>query len=212
MSISRETAYLYKTTFYGLIIRGELLYQIVFHTVSNCLPYCIKLSSILYQIVFHTVSNCLPYCIRLSSILYQIVFHTVSDCLPYCIKLSSILYQIIFHTVSDCLPYCIKLSSILYQIVFHMTYLYISIFRGSVANMLVTSCIDNVCRLWVETILPDDGLVDLEQFDPSSSFDPKFHTQRHKKRFMQRLKTIRYIKVYMSILDREIDNIESILK
>lgn len=75
-----------------------------------------------------------------------------------------------------------------------MTSLYISIFRGSVANMLVTSCTDNVCRLWVETILPDDGLVDLEQFDPSSSFDPKFHTHRHKKRFMQRLKTIRYIK------------------
>lgn len=58
--------------------------------------------------------------------------------------------------------------------------------------MLVTSCLDNVCRLWVETILPDDGLVDLEQFDPNSSVDPKFHTHRHKKRFLQRLKTIRY--------------------
>lgn len=58
--------------------------------------------------------------------------------------------------------------------------------------MLVTSCLDNVCRLWVETILPDDGLVDLEQFDPNSSMDPKFHTHRHKKRFLQRLKTIRY--------------------
>lgn len=58
--------------------------------------------------------------------------------------------------------------------------------------MLVTSCLDNVCRLWVETILPDDGLVDLEQFDPNASVDPKFHTHRHKKRFLQRLKTIRY--------------------
>ncbi|XP_069136751.1 dmX-like protein 2 [Argopecten irradians] len=63
--------------------------------------------------------------------------------------------------------------------------------RGSVANMLVTSCADNVCRLWCETILPDDGLVDLEQFDPASSSERKFHTHRHKKRFMQRLKTIR---------------------
>ncbi|XP_060557818.1 dmX-like protein 2 isoform X5 [Ruditapes philippinarum] len=63
--------------------------------------------------------------------------------------------------------------------------------RGSVANMLITSCKDNVCRIWSETILPDDGLVDLEQFEPNSSFDPKFHMQRHKKRFMQRLKTIR---------------------
>ena len=65
------------------------------------------------------------------------------------------------------------------------------IFRGSVANMLITSCKDNVCRIWSETILPDDGLLDLEQFDPSASFDPKFHTHRHKKRFLQRLKTIR---------------------
>ncbi|XP_052099551.1 dmX-like protein 2 isoform X2 [Mytilus californianus] len=64
--------------------------------------------------------------------------------------------------------------------------------RGSVANMLVSSCADNVCRLWIETVLPDDGLVDLEQFDPSASFDPKYHTHRHKKRFMQRLKTIRH--------------------
>ncbi|KAJ8305006.1 hypothetical protein KUTeg_018589 [Tegillarca granosa] len=64
--------------------------------------------------------------------------------------------------------------------------------RGSVANMLVTSCIDNVCRLWCETILPDDGLVDLEQFDPNATLDPKFHSHRHKKRFIQRLKTIRH--------------------
>ncbi|ESO86706.1 hypothetical protein LOTGIDRAFT_235301 [Lottia gigantea] len=64
--------------------------------------------------------------------------------------------------------------------------------RGSVANMLVTSCLDNVCRIWCETILPDDGLVDLEQFDPSSTLDAKYNTSRHKKRFMQRLKTIRH--------------------
>ena len=63
--------------------------------------------------------------------------------------------------------------------------------RGAVANMLVTSCMDNVSRIWVETILPDDGLVDFDQFDPSVSHDPKHHTQRHKKRFVQRLKTIR---------------------
>ncbi|XP_050401312.1 dmX-like protein 1 [Patella vulgata] len=64
--------------------------------------------------------------------------------------------------------------------------------RGSVANMLVTSCLDNVCRVWCETILPDDGLLDLEQFDPSTSLDSKFTTSRHKKRFIQRLKTIRH--------------------
>lgn len=64
--------------------------------------------------------------------------------------------------------------------------------RGSVANMLVTSCKDNVCRIWCETILPDDGLVDLDQFDPVATQDPRYHTRRHKKRFMQRLKTIRH--------------------
>lgn len=64
--------------------------------------------------------------------------------------------------------------------------------RGAVANMLVTSCKDNVCRIWSETILPDDGLVDLDQFDPVATQDPRYHTRRHKKRFMQRLKTIRH--------------------
>ncbi|XP_035825075.1 dmX-like protein 2 [Aplysia californica] len=63
--------------------------------------------------------------------------------------------------------------------------------RGSVANMLVTSCDDNVCRIFVETILPDAGLLDLEHFDPAMNADPKYHTQRHKKRFVQRLKNIR---------------------
>lgn len=60
--------------------------------------------------------------------------------------------------------------------------------KGSVSNMLVTSCIDNICRIWVETILPDDGLVNMNQFDPLASQNPKFRTHRHKHRFMQRLK------------------------
>lgn len=60
--------------------------------------------------------------------------------------------------------------------------------KGSVSNMLVTSCLDNICRIWVETILPDDGLVNMNQFDPLASQNPKFRTHRHKHRFMQRLK------------------------
>jgi hypothetical protein len=60
--------------------------------------------------------------------------------------------------------------------------------KGSVANMLVTSCLDNICRIWVETVLPDDGLVNMNQFDPQASQNPKFRTHRHKHRFMQRLK------------------------
>ncbi|XP_044259840.1 dmX-like protein 2 isoform X4 [Tribolium madens] len=59
--------------------------------------------------------------------------------------------------------------------------------KGSVSNMLVTSCKDNICRLWVETVLPEDGLVNLSQLDPQANH-PKFRTHRHKHRFMQRLK------------------------
>lgn len=62
------------------------------------------------------------------------------------------------------------------------------LYRGSVSNMLVTSCKDNICRIWVETILPDDGLVNMYQFDPMAAQNPKFRTHRHKHRFMQRLK------------------------
>ncbi|KAK6643958.1 hypothetical protein RUM43_000223 [Polyplax serrata] len=64
----------------------------------------------------------------------------------------------------------------------------VSLYRGSVSNMLVTSCKDNICRIWVETILPDDGLVNMYQFDPLAAQNPKFRTHRHKHRFMQRLK------------------------
>lgn len=42
-------------------------------------------------------------------------------------------------------------------------------------------------RLWVETVLPEDGLVNLSQLDPQAHH-PKFRTHRHKHRFMQRLK------------------------
>ncbi|XP_030754716.1 dmX-like protein 2 isoform X2 [Sitophilus oryzae] len=59
--------------------------------------------------------------------------------------------------------------------------------KGSVSNMLLTSCKDNICRLWVETVLPEDGLVNLSQLDPQAHH-PKFRTHRHKHRFMQRLK------------------------
>ena len=65
--------------------------------------------------------------------------------------------------------------------------------RGSVANMLVTSCEDSICRVWVETILPEDGLVNMSNFDPLAAQNPRFRTHRHKHKFMQRLKHMRYI-------------------
>lgn len=60
--------------------------------------------------------------------------------------------------------------------------------KGSVSNMLVTSCLDNISRIWVETVLPDDGLVNMVQFDSLVLKNPKFRTHRHKHKFMQRLK------------------------
>ncbi|XP_069954424.1 dmX-like protein 2 isoform X5 [Cherax quadricarinatus] len=60
--------------------------------------------------------------------------------------------------------------------------------KGSVSNMLVTSCRDNISRVWVETVLPDDDLVSLLHLDPAAAQNPRFRTHRHKHRFMQRLK------------------------
>lgn len=60
--------------------------------------------------------------------------------------------------------------------------------KGSVCNMLVTSCMDNICRIWVETILPDDGLFNMNQIDPQATQHHKFRTHRHKHRFLQRLR------------------------
>ncbi|XP_026681632.1 dmX-like protein 2 [Diaphorina citri] len=70
--------------------------------------------------------------------------------------------------------------------------------KGSVSNMLVTSCRDNICRLWVETVLPDDGLINMSQFDPMAAQNPKFRTHRHKHRFMQRLKHMKYFVIMMA--------------
>jgi len=58
--------------------------------------------------------------------------------------------------------------------------------------MLVTSCEDSICRVWVETVLPEDGLVNMSNFDPLAAQNPRFRTHRHKHKFMQRLKHMRY--------------------
>uniref|UniRef100_A0A0P5RMU8 DmX protein 2 n=1 Tax=Daphnia magna TaxID=35525 RepID=A0A0P5RMU8_9CRUS len=75
--------------------------------------------------------------------------------------------------------------------------------RGSVANMLVTSCEDSICRVWVETVLPDDGLVNMNSFDPLASQNPRFRTHRHKHKFMQRLKHMRHCFQLKRLLKQE---------
>ena len=60
---------------------------------------------------------------------------------------------------------------------------------GSIANMLVTSCRDNICRLWVQTLLPDDGLVNFSQIENLSNHTlSRNSTQRHSQKLLQRLK------------------------
>lgn len=57
-----------------------------------------------------------------------------------------------------------------------------------VANVLITSCKDNICRIWCETILPDDGLIHIHQ-DNTNTFITK--TTRHKRRIMDKLHKMR---------------------
>ncbi|KAK9294166.1 hypothetical protein QLX08_011144 [Tetragonisca angustula] len=64
--------------------------------------------------------------------------------------------------------------------------------KGSVSNMLVTSCRDNICRVWAETIPPEvEGLANMSQFEGSDRHGhhgKHRHHSMHKHRFMQRLK------------------------
>ncbi|XP_051173146.1 dmX-like protein 2 isoform X1 [Leptopilina boulardi] len=64
--------------------------------------------------------------------------------------------------------------------------------KGSVSNMLVTSCRDNICRVWTETIPPEiEGLANMSQFEGSDRHGhhgKNRHHNMHKHRFMQRLK------------------------
>lgn len=68
--------------------------------------------------------------------------------------------------------------------------------RGSVANMLVTSCRDNICRLWVQTLLPEDGLVNLQQIEALAGQTPRLQTQRHRQRIMHKLKHMKTFNEY----------------
>ncbi|XP_034288574.1 dmX-like protein 2 isoform X1 [Pantherophis guttatus] len=70
--------------------------------------------------------------------------------------------------------------------------------RGSVCNVLLTSCQDGVCRLWVETLLPEDTLLGeqiCETSTSSISSSTKFsHSGRHKDNIQHALETIHHLK------------------
>ncbi len=80
--------------------------------------------------------------------------------------------------------------------------------RGSVANMLVTSCRDNICRLWVQTLLPEDGLVNVSQLEGVGSLvTPREQTARHRAKLMARF---RHMKSFTNFKRRaHIENAEA---
>lgn len=62
--------------------------------------------------------------------------------------------------------------------------------KGVISNSLLTSCKDNVCRIWSETVISDDGLTYSLQEDVSyTSVEEK--AVRHKKNFLHKLHKIR---------------------
>uniref|UniRef100_A0ABM5EYN0 DmX-like protein 2 isoform X1 n=1 Tax=Pogona vitticeps TaxID=103695 RepID=A0ABM5EYN0_9SAUR len=70
--------------------------------------------------------------------------------------------------------------------------------RGSVCNVLLTSCHDGICRLWAETLLPEDALLgeqicetSTSSISSSSSFS---YAGRRKDHVQQALETIHHLK------------------
>uniref|UniRef100_F7AW56 Dmx like 2 n=1 Tax=Callithrix jacchus TaxID=9483 RepID=F7AW56_CALJA len=68
--------------------------------------------------------------------------------------------------------------------------------RGSVCNVLLTSCYDGVCRLWAETLLPEDCLLGEQicETTTSSIASNLSHAGRHKDRIQHALETIHHLK------------------
>ncbi|KAF6129737.1 Dmx like 2 [Phyllostomus discolor] len=68
--------------------------------------------------------------------------------------------------------------------------------RGSVCNVLLTSCHDGVCRLWAETLLPEDCLLGEQicETTTSSIASNLTHAGKHKDRIQHALETIHHLK------------------
>lgn len=68
--------------------------------------------------------------------------------------------------------------------------------RGSVCNVLLTSCHDGVCRLWAETLLPEDCLLGEQicETTTSSIASNLSHAGKHKDRIQHALEVLCYLK------------------
>lgn len=85
--------------------------------------------------------------------------------------------------------------------------------KSSVANMLVTSCKDNICRLWIQTLLPDDGLVNFNSIEGLEHHTtPRAHTTRHRQKIMQRIRTMKHFTQFRrrheAVVDIETEDVE----
>uniref|UniRef100_A0A8C1VG41 Dmx-like 2 n=1 Tax=Cyprinus carpio TaxID=7962 RepID=A0A8C1VG41_CYPCA len=63
--------------------------------------------------------------------------------------------------------------------------------RGSVCNVLLTSCADGICRLWSETLLPEDSLLGGQISENSSSFSSSLPNIAQKDKIQHALEHLR---------------------
>ncbi|XP_010144420.1 PREDICTED: dmX-like protein 2 isoform X3 [Buceros rhinoceros silvestris] len=68
--------------------------------------------------------------------------------------------------------------------------------RGLVCNVLLTSCLDGICRLWAETLLPEDTLLGEQICETSTSSISSTISQsgKQKDKIQQALETIHHLK------------------
>ncbi|XP_065589947.1 dmX-like protein 2 isoform X3 [Cyrtonyx montezumae] len=68
--------------------------------------------------------------------------------------------------------------------------------RGLVCNVLLTSCLDGICRLWAETLLPEDTLLGEQICETSTSSISSTISQsgKQKDRIQHALETIHHLK------------------
>ncbi|XP_009468418.1 PREDICTED: dmX-like protein 2 isoform X3 [Nipponia nippon] len=68
--------------------------------------------------------------------------------------------------------------------------------RGLVCNVLLTSCLDGICRLWAETLLPEDTLLGEQICETSTSAISSTISQsgKQKDKIQQALETIHHLK------------------
>lgn len=81
--------------------------------------------------------------------------------------------------------------------------LFLFVIRGSVCNVLLTSCQDGVCRLWAETLLPEDCLLGEQicETTTSSIASNLTHAGRHKDRIQHALEVLYYLRWQLNFED-----------